>query len=46
MPCYGCVQTGPPMIMKMIQMLKLMKRNSGLALNTILGRVIRPDRLA
>jgi hypothetical protein len=30
------------MIMKMIQMLKLMKRNSGLALSTIFGRVIRP----
>jgi hypothetical protein len=29
------------MMMKMIQKLKLMKRNSGLALSTIFGRVIR-----
>jgi hypothetical protein len=33
---------GSPMMMKMIQKLKLMKRNSGLALSTIFGRVIRP----
>ncbi|HEY2003118.1 MAG TPA: hypothetical protein VGG80_12420, partial [Acidobacteriaceae bacterium] len=32
---------GSPM-MKMIQILKLMKRNSGLALSTIFGRVIWP----
>jgi hypothetical protein len=31
------------MIMKMIQMLKLMKRNSGLALSTVFGRAIWPD---
>ncbi|HEX6495586.1 MAG TPA: hypothetical protein VF018_08895 [Acidobacteriaceae bacterium] len=45
-PSCECVWTVSPMIMKMIQKLKLMKRNSGLALSTIFGRVIRPDRLA
>jgi hypothetical protein len=39
----GCVRMVSPMkLMKMIQMLKLMKRNSGLALSTIFGRAIRP----
>jgi hypothetical protein len=44
MPSCECVRTGSPMIMKMIQKFKLMKKNSSLALSTILGRVVRPDR--
>jgi hypothetical protein len=46
MPSCDCVRTGSPMVMKMIQMLKLMKRNTTLALTTIRGRVISPDRFA
>jgi hypothetical protein len=37
-----CVRMVSPMVIKMIQMLKLMKRNTGLALSTIFGRVIWP----
>jgi hypothetical protein len=41
MPSYKCVRIGSPM-KKMILKLKLAKKNSGLALGTIFGRVIWP----